>query len=288
MPSNGETVDSTAQLQAVLQQMDSYDFEHFVADLWTRMGWDTDVSSAAGDKGVDVVARQSMPYEQLLLIQAKRYGPNTTVGSPDIQQYVSLRQQFEDVDKVLIVTTNEFTQQARETADQLNVKLIDGTRLAKLIENHEALDLVAEYLDFIEPVDESTPEAANAEILEDESISTTTPSEPANPTTEATDTVSTTTNSHPSRLWQTVIWVCLLGWIATIPGVYVLSEALWGLVFLVSWIGLPIAIFQDARTLGGHTDWPQYTWAYLLGSLIWFASIVVGGVYLWQRRSALQ
>ena len=163
MPANGETVDSPAQLQAVLQQMDAYEFEYFVADLWTRMGWETEVSSAAGDKGVDVIARQSMPYDQLLLIQAKRYGPNTTVGSPDVQQYASLRQQFENVDKVLIVTTNEFTQQARETADQLNVKLIDGERLVHLIEQHEALDLVAEYLDFIEPVEDPDTGQTRAE-----------------------------------------------------------------------------------------------------------------------------
>lgn len=167
IPDHGETVDSPAQLQAILQQMDPYEFEQFVADLWRKMGWDTEVSTAAGDKGVDVIARKSMPYEQLLLIQAKRYGPNTTVGSPDIQQYASLRHQFEHVDKVLIVTTNEFTQQARETATNLNVKLINGHQLVELIDEHEALDLVAEYLDFIEPAevveDDNQPETAAAE-----------------------------------------------------------------------------------------------------------------------------
>jgi hypothetical protein len=287
MPSNGETVDSPTQLQAVLQQMDPYEFEHFVADLWTRMGWETEVSSAAGDKGVDVIARQSMPYDQLLLIQAKRYGPNTTVGSPDVQQYASLRQQFEDVDKVLIVTTNEFTQQARDTADQLNVKLIDGTRLAHLIEKHEALDLVAEYLDFIEPAGDETPEEASAEILDDDS-SDTAPSEISNTSTEAANTPSTTASSSSSTLYQKAVWVCLLGWIAIIPGVYVLPEWIWGVVFLGSWVGLPISIFQDTRAFNEHTDWPQYRWVYLLGSIIWFVSIIVGGVYLWQRRSVLQ
>jgi len=70
----------------------------------------------------------------LLLIQAKRYGPNTTVGSPDVQQYASLRQQFENVDKVLIVTTNGYSRQAREIAEDLNVKLIDGDGLVELID----------------------------------------------------------------------------------------------------------------------------------------------------------
>ena len=33
---------------------------------------------ASADKGVDITARKSSPYEQMLLIQAKRYRPNTT------------------------------------------------------------------------------------------------------------------------------------------------------------------------------------------------------------------
>jgi len=89
------------------------------------------------------------------LIQAKRYGPNTTVGSPDVQQYASLRHQFENVDKVLIVTTNGYSRQAREIAADLNVKLIDGDGLVELIDEYDSLDLVAEYLDFIEPVVQS-------------------------------------------------------------------------------------------------------------------------------------
>ena len=134
IPAEGSTVDTPGQLKAVLQQMDPYEFEHFVADLWERIGWETTVSTASADKGVDITARKSSPYEQLLLIQAKRYGPNTTVGSPDVQQYASLRQQFENVDKVLIVTTNGYSRQAREIAEDLNVKLIDGDGLVELID----------------------------------------------------------------------------------------------------------------------------------------------------------
>ena len=290
MPANGETVDSPAQLQAVLQQMDAYEFEYFVADLWTQMGWETEVSSAAGDKGVDVIARQSMPYDQLLLIQAKRYGPNTTVGSPDVQQYASLRQQFEDVDKVLIVTTNEFTQQARETADQLNVKLIDGERLVHLIEQHEALDLVAEYLDFIEPVEDPDTEQphteASGEPTPDEQPSDGSATSTAT-TSSPSPTATSSTNASRSTLWVKGIWACLLGWVVVILGVSALSDAIWGVLFFGSWLGLPISIFQDARSLAEDTNWPQHTWAYVIGSAIWFVSLIVGGVYLWQRRTVI-
>lgn len=286
MPADGATVDSPTQLRAVLQQMDPYEFEHFVADLWTRMGWDTDVSSAAGDKGVDVIARQSTPYEQLLLIQAKRYGPNTTVGSPDIQQYASLRQQFDDVDKVLIVTTNEFTQQAEETADQLNVKLINGLELARLIENHEALDLVAEYLDFIHPVSETDADeqTATGKISSQQTSETASDEPPATSESSLSNATDSTTTELPSTGWYTAVWACFGAWIFAVPGVYVVPELLWSVIFLSAWLGLPVAIFQDARSISGITEWPQYTWAYVLGSLIWFVAIPVAGVYLWQRR----
>lgn len=39
---------------------------------------------------MDGRATKPDPYEQKLLLQAKRYGPGTTVGSPEIQQYASL------------------------------------------------------------------------------------------------------------------------------------------------------------------------------------------------------
>ena len=184
IPAEGSTVDTPAQLKAILQQMDPYDFEHFVADLWERIGWKTTVSTASADKGVDITARKSQPYEQLLLIQAKRYGPNTTVGSPDVQQYASLRHQFENVDKVLIVTTNGYSRQAREIAEDLNVKLIDGDGLVELINEYDSLDLVAEYLDFIEPA-EQADSGESVHPDQEPTDETEVPSAPSEPLTDS-------------------------------------------------------------------------------------------------------
>jgi restriction endonuclease Mrr len=75
-------IDSVGELKTVLQQMDPYEFEHFVADLWVRMGWETEVSDESMDEGVDVIARKQSPYEQTTLIQAKRYGPKRPLVRP--------------------------------------------------------------------------------------------------------------------------------------------------------------------------------------------------------------
>ena len=283
IPAEGSTVDTPGQLKAVLQQMDPYEFEHFVADLWERIGWETTVSTASADKGVDITARKSRPYEQLLLIQAKRYGPNTTVGSPDVQQYASLRHQFENVDKVLIVTTNGYSRQAREIAEDLNVKLIDGDGLAELIDEYDSLDLVAEYLDFIEPAEQPDSDDSVHPCPEptDETEVPSAPSEPL------TDSQSSHSDVAPSTRWRNVILGASVGWLVVFFGVTALPEGLWTVLFIGTWLALPIAIYLDSRTVAPYTDWPKYRWLYLVSSLVWVVAVIPGMIYLWRRRSAV-
>jgi len=283
IPAEGSPVDTPGQLKAVLQQMDPYEFEHFVADLWERMGWETTVSTASADKGVDITARKSSPYEQLLLIQAKRYGPNSTVGSPDVQQYASLRQQFENVDKVLIVTTNGYSRQAREIAEDLNVKLIDGDGLVELINENDSLDLVAEYLDFIEPAEQSEPdepEFPDSEPTDETEV-------PATPDESSTDSRSRRLEAAPSTRWRNVILGASLGWLLVFFGVTAVPEGLWAVLFVGTWLGLPMAIYLDTRTVAAYTEWPKYRWLYIASSLVWVVAVVPGLIYLWRRRSAV-
>ena len=284
LPLDEGPIESADELKTILQQMDPYDFEHFVADLWHRMGWQTDVSSAAMDEGVDVIARKQHPYEQTTLIQAKRYGPNTTVGSPDIQQYASLDQQYDGVDKVVVVTTNEFTGQARDLAERLNVKLINGDDLVSLVIEHDALDLVDDYLEFVttvesEPTSEQLQQHADAaDESQQETTEATPPAEPASETT-------THSGAVPSTVWEKTIMVAIPGWIIAFFSVEVLPETLWGIAFFTVWLGLPIALYLDARHVREYRDWPQYWWAYVLTSLIWLLAIIPAGLYLWRRRS---
>ena len=136
----------SADIKSTLQEMDEYEFEYLVADLWELDGWDTTVSQASNDDGVDVTAIKDAPFDRKELIQAKRYSNGTSVGGPDIQQYASLRHQEPGVDSVAVVTTSGFTTSAERMAEKLNVKLVDGDSLATWIEesNENVLD---EYID---------------------------------------------------------------------------------------------------------------------------------------------
>lgn len=315
VPADGSPVETPAQLKAVLQQMDPYEFEHFVADLWERFGWETSVSSASADKGVDVVCRKSMPYDQLVLIQAKRYGPNSTVGSPAVQQYASLRHQYDGVDKVLIVTTSGYSSQAESIADKLNVKLIDGDRLVRLILDHDALDLVASSLDFIEPAGTATAQdtagkagaagtagaaetagaagtadtAGTAETAETAGTTTHSAADSAptgsdDPTPPGDPTRPTSAPGILSTVGQGLVAVSVPGWIAVLAGVSVLSDAVWGSVFLLAWVAAPVGILLDTRALGPERTWPTHRWLYVLTSLVWIIAVIPASVYLWRRR----
>lgn len=130
----------------LLAAMDEYQFEHLIADLWEGQGWNTRVTSSSNDRGIDVIAERGSPFYQKQLIQAKCFSRNNTVGSPDIQQYSSLRHQEENVDAVVVVTTSSFSRQAKEIANDLNVKLVDGHTLYEMVSEYGGENLLEQYI----------------------------------------------------------------------------------------------------------------------------------------------
>lgn len=136
-----------AELISHLQQMDSQDFEEFLADLWAHQGWETRVTPRSKDAGVDVIATRELPLSLKIVIQAKRYSPKSNVSSTEIQQYGSLLRQEENVDAVAVATTSGFTEQAQQAADALNVKLVNVNDLCEIIEDTDAYGLLEPYID---------------------------------------------------------------------------------------------------------------------------------------------
>ena len=121
------------KLKKKLQSMNEYDFEKLVADLWSREGWNTNVTDPSGDRGIDVVATRTGLTTEKQVIQAKRYTEGNTVGSKEVRTYATLRQQESDADSVVLVTTSQFTKQATRLATDLRVKLVDGESLSQRI-----------------------------------------------------------------------------------------------------------------------------------------------------------
>jgi restriction system protein len=128
-----------------LQRIDPYAFEEFVAELWELQGWRTKVTPASNDGGVDVIASKGRIRKQTWAFQVKRHGANTTVGTPDVQQYSSLPHQHRNIDRVAIISSNTYTKGAREIAAKLDVTLIDGEELVKRCKRHGSGDLIDKY-----------------------------------------------------------------------------------------------------------------------------------------------
>jgi len=144
--------ESAEDIRTRLQNIDPYDFEDFVADLWEDRGWETTVAQDSNDMGVDVVAQKSTDLvEQKLVIQAKRYSEENKIGRPKIQQYHSLKEQDAAADAAVVVTTSSFSKQAEDWADEHNVKLIDGDDLVEIIEERRRYDLVDQYAPRLKP-----------------------------------------------------------------------------------------------------------------------------------------
>lgn len=281
----------TAALRSRIQQMDAYAFEQFVAALWDRQGWVTTVSQESIDAGIDVTATQETPYPQKQLIQVKRYGPNTTVGGPEIQQYASLKHQEEGVDSVVVVTSNRFTSHAIERADELNVKTVDGDDLVELIEHLDAHDLLDDYAaTTTDDDDHAAPETSIARNSSQTDV-----------TSRANTGLDTIVETIGGLSWPTISPDTYFGFILLGTGVWSLGLLLGlvgysggtigsivGIAAINCWIILPLALYHEAQRVSDATNWTPYRTLYALGGAIPFLNAAVGGIYIYRRQQAYQ
>lgn len=108
--------------------MSPKEFEHALAFLCRRDGCrDVRVVGGSGDLGADVIA--TAPDGRRLVLQAKRYGPSSTVGSGDVQKVNGTYRHPHGGHLAAIVTTSRFTRPARDYAVRVGIRLFDGDAL---------------------------------------------------------------------------------------------------------------------------------------------------------------
>ncbi|WP_281982219.1 restriction endonuclease [Thalassorhabdomicrobium marinisediminis] len=129
-----------ASLLDYMRQSSPMFFEKLIVDLLIAMGYGGTSDDAgralgqSGDNGVDGVIDQDPLGVDQIYLQAKRYGPNNTVGSGDIRDFYGALS-LKKATKGIFVTTSYFTASATRTATDLGsrIVLIDGPQLAKLM-----------------------------------------------------------------------------------------------------------------------------------------------------------
>jgi len=117
-------------------------FEVLVVDLLVKMGYGGSRSDAAqvvgksGDGGIDGVIKEDPLGLGSIYVQAKRWGSDSTVGRPDIQQFVGAVHGAQSAGKGVFITTAKFSEDAKRYAAGMKspvIILIDGSRLAELL-----------------------------------------------------------------------------------------------------------------------------------------------------------
>jgi Holliday junction resolvasome RuvABC ATP-dependent DNA helicase subunit len=120
-----------------LGKLSGTDFEKLIAELLRRMGFQTSLTKASGDGGIDIVAMLDRPIiGGRFLIQCKRFAPDNMVGSATVREFYGALTAERGAAKGIFITTADFTAQAREFAEDLPIELIGGFQLLRLLSDH--------------------------------------------------------------------------------------------------------------------------------------------------------
>ena len=118
---------------ANLERMSGVDFERLVTVLLARMEFRPAMTKATGDGGVDIVAVLDKPIlGGKYLFQCKRYAPQNLVGAWTVRDFYGAATADKAV-KGILITTSDFTPQAREFAERVGLELINLAQLQRLL-----------------------------------------------------------------------------------------------------------------------------------------------------------
>jgi hypothetical protein len=118
-----ETVPSLSQLRG----MKPINFEHRVAEMYSKLGCKKEITDkAAGDGGIDIILRK---MGKKYLVQCKRYSEKNTIKVGVVRELMGVVAS-ENADGGWVVTTSTFTKAAKDFAKKNKIlKLIDSSDL---------------------------------------------------------------------------------------------------------------------------------------------------------------
>lgn len=115
---------------ADLDMLSGVDFESFLSQLFIKLGYQTTITPASNDYGVDLIVTKN---GETIAIQAKRYSEGNVVGISAIQEAIG-GMNFYKTDKAMVITTSSYTQNAQNLAKESGVIIWDRKELIKRIE----------------------------------------------------------------------------------------------------------------------------------------------------------
>lgn len=127
------------KLRHRLFSMNPVEFEELIGNLLRKIGFEVEVTSPSHDGGIDV--RGTLIVASVIrthmAVQAKRWKQKHNVQAPTVRE---LRGSLNINERGLIITTSDFSEGAREEADQQGrapVALMNGEELVVLLVEHK-------------------------------------------------------------------------------------------------------------------------------------------------------
>lgn len=119
-----------------LDGLSGIEFEELILAVLQKMGFRSEMTSATGDGGIDIIAVLEKPIVGgRYLIQCKRFATGNLVGAPAVREFYGALTADKKAVKGIFITTSGFTKQARDFAENLPLELIDAYGLRELLEN---------------------------------------------------------------------------------------------------------------------------------------------------------
>lgn len=108
------------------------EFEQFIAELFTKMGYSTSTTPSSADYGADVIAKKD---NETIAIQVKRYKPDNKVGVKEVNQVLGSMYRY-NADKAIVITTSDFTRAVRKLARTAPLELWNRAKLYEMVERY--------------------------------------------------------------------------------------------------------------------------------------------------------
>jgi len=116
-----------------MRNMDPFEFEGYVAEVFQRQGYQAKAVQGRGDNGIDIWMTHS---GRRFVVQVKRYQEKNSVGEPEVRNFFGSYAAEHDIFGYF-VTTSHYTKQARVWAEKHKhrLRLIDGNELVHMVAN---------------------------------------------------------------------------------------------------------------------------------------------------------
>jgi restriction system protein len=126
-------------LKAILDQTPEF-FEKLVLDVLKAMGYGSEIKhlGRSHDEGIDGIINQDALGLDQIMVQAKRYQPDNSIGRPTIQAFMGALTGH-GVNKGVFITTSYFADTATgfiQRGSATKVVLVDGEKLIDLMIQH--------------------------------------------------------------------------------------------------------------------------------------------------------